>query len=221
MSNSLLYGLDIETDTAAGGLDPRVARVVAVALSSGAGETVFTGDEPDVLTALDAHLAACPAGVIVTWNGAAFDLPFLVHRARRAGVVLGLLLRADPAIVRHHPSSPETPFAYRGRWHHHRHLDAYRAYRRLTDPGTSCGLKAVARSAGLVPIEVDSAAIHELPPALLRRYVASDARVTRQLALRRWREISAFVDPPAPSTQEPVTPGTEQEGGSRPPPPTP
>ena len=49
----------------------------------------------------------------------------------------------------------------------------------------SCSLKAVARLVGLTPVEVDRARIHELPPAL-HAYVASDARLTRALAERRW-----------------------------------
>lgn len=215
---SLLYGFDIETDTAAGGLDPRVAGIVAVGLSSEDGEVVFTGSEAGVLIALDDHLAACPPGVIVTWNGSGFDLPFVAHRAWRAGVTLGLVLRPGPP--RPHrprrapgPGPPLVPTpTYLGSWHHHRHLDAYRAYRGLTDPEVSCALKAVARNAGLNPVEVDTAAIHALPLALLRRYVASDATVTRRLAERRWSEMGPFVDP--------VIPGTGRGGGPRPPPAT-
>ena len=39
--------------------------------------------EADVLRATDSALADLPPGVIATWNGAAFDLPFLAdHRAK-------------------------------------------------------------------------------------------------------------------------------------------
>ena len=81
----LLHGLDIETDTEAGGLDPRTACITAVAVASDGGTRVFDGAEADLLRALDVHVAALPAGVIVTWNGAAFDLPFLFDRAQRGG----------------------------------------------------------------------------------------------------------------------------------------
>src|SRR5688500_12385793 len=96
-----LYGLDIETDTSDDGLDPGVARVVAVGVSSvEAGDVVLTGDEAGVLTALDGHLADVDPGVVVTWNGGAFDLPFLAARAAVHGVPLGLELAWDPSAYR-------------------------------------------------------------------------------------------------------------------------
>ena len=52
-----LYGLDIETDTEAGGLDPSLARILAVAVSSTTGDVVFQGDESSILTRVDAFLA--------------------------------------------------------------------------------------------------------------------------------------------------------------------
>ncbi|HET9442738.1 MAG TPA: 3'-5' exonuclease [Acidimicrobiales bacterium] len=192
-----LYGLDIETDTAAGGLDPGRAAVVAVALSSdGIGQLVLTGAEPALLAALDAHLAELAPGVLVTWNGGAFDLPFLSTRAAAAGVRLGLELAWDGA--GHRPGRAPLPGhvgSYAATWHGHRHLDACRAWRRLSEPGEPCGLKAVARSQGLEPVEVDDpGGIHRLPLGDLRRYVASDALLARRLAELRWREVRRFVD---------------------------
>lgn len=193
------YGLDIETDTATGGLDPAVTRVLAVAVAGPEGEVVFAGPEAGLLRALDASLSAAPAGVVVTWNGAAFDLPFLADRARRAGVVLGLELVLDPSIVRHRAPLAGHLGAYRATWHAHRHLDAYRAYRGLS-AGTelSCGLKAVARRAGLAPVEVDASAVHRLSRSALTRYVASDASLARVLAESRWAEMVPHLDPAAP-----------------------
>ena len=43
----------------------------------------------------------------------------------------------------------------------------------------SCSLKAIARVVGLAPVEVDRERIHDLPPAELAAYVASDARLAR------------------------------------------
>jgi hypothetical protein len=67
----------------------------------------------------------------------------------------------------------------------------------------SCSLKAIARLVGLSPVEVDPEHIHELDPAALRAYVASDARLARVLAERRWPGAHSFVDdvvgPTAPS----------------------
>ena len=81
-----MYGLDIETDTTVDGLDPEVAAVVTVALSNDGFDEVFTGDEEAILHDLDARLAAVAPGVIATWNGAAFDLPFLADRAALHGI---------------------------------------------------------------------------------------------------------------------------------------
>ena len=192
-----LYGVDIETDTSVDGLDPAVSRVLAVAVSSEIdGDVIFTGAEAGILSAVDQHLAELPAGVIVSWNGAAFDLPFLADRARWAGVELGLELRWDGSL--HRPGRLPLPGhggAYRARWYDHAHVDAYRAWRALSDPGVPCGLKAVARVAGLDVVDVDDKRrIHRLGLAALRRYVASDAALTRRLATLRWPEVARFID---------------------------
>ncbi len=196
-----LYGIDIETDTTAGGLDPRVAAVVAVAIADDDGERVYDGGpgrEADVLAAVDADLARRPPGVLVTWNGAAFDLPFLADRAARAGVELGLRLHLDPCLAGRRPPLAGHAGAYRGTWHGHRHLDAYRLYRADVGPAlrVSCGLKSIARLVGLDVVEADGSSVHTLAAAELRAYVASDARATRQLALRRWPGAALAVDAP-------------------------
>lgn len=199
-----LYGLDIETDTSSDGLDPGVARVVAVAVSSGrAGDVVLTGAEAGVLAALDAHLADLAPGVLVTWNGGAFDLPFLAARAATVGVDLGLELAWDPRGYR--PGRTPLPGhlgTYAAGWYGHVHVDAYRAWRTLVDVDAPCGLKAVARAEGFDPVEVaDVARLHALPLAELRRYVASDASLARLLAERRWPDVRRFIDRLPPGGQ--------------------
>jgi DNA polymerase elongation subunit (family B) len=178
-----LYGLDIETDTSLDGLDPDRSGVIAVAVcpSDGTPEEVITSHGADeeiaLLRALDGHLAGLPPGVIVTWNGTRFDLPFLHRRATLTGTRIALTL--GPATA----------------WHGHRHLDAWRVYRSLTtDRSLSCSLKAVARRVGLDPIEEDPKEIHLLDEERLRRYVASDARLARLLAERVWHAATAFID---------------------------
>ncbi|HZU71125.1 MAG TPA: hypothetical protein VE990_00005, partial [Acidimicrobiales bacterium] len=80
--------------------------------------------------------------------------------------------------------------SYQASWHGHGHLDAYLAYRSLSEgSGESCALKAVARRAGLRVLEPDPTRIHELSPAQLRRYVANDARLALTLARARWSEV--------------------------------
>jgi DNA polymerase elongation subunit (family B) len=201
-----LYGLDIETDTSVDGLDPQVGRVLAVAVAHADGVTVLDdAHEADLLAGLERHLAGLAPGVLVTWNGARFDLPYLSTRASRGEVCLGLRLQADPTRV-HRPRPPgrgdaETGAAegepgYRACWGRHRHLDVYRCYRADVGPALHmrCSLKAVAALVGLAPIQVDTTRVHALDPDRLRAYVASDAACTRELARRRWANASAAVD---------------------------
>jgi DNA polymerase elongation subunit (family B) len=193
-----IYGLDIETDTRVDGLDPAVAPVVTVALSTPAGDEVFTGPERPLLAALDDALAALTPGVLATWNGAAFDLPFLADRAARHGLDVGLRLLLDRRIVTRRPPLPGHAGAYRATWHGHRHIDAYRLYRGDVGPALqiSCSLKLIARLVGLTPIEVDREQIHSLPDDVLEAYVTSDARLARLLAERRFPAAAGFVDQP-------------------------
>jgi DNA polymerase elongation subunit (family B) len=182
-----VYGLDIETDTSVNGLDPAVGGIVTVALSTASGDEVFDGPEIDILTAVDARLAGLAPGVVATWNGAFFDLPFLADRAAHRGVALGLRLTLDPRIPSRRDPLPGHRGAYRACWHGHRHVDAYQLYRSDVGPalGISCSLKAIARLVGLTPVEVDRARIHDLAPDALAAYVASDARLARLLTERR------------------------------------
>ncbi len=176
-----LYGLDIETDTSVDGLNPALSPIVAAAVATDAGDHVFQGPEPQILTQLDSLLARLAPGLVVTWNGAAFDLPFLAERARIVDAPIGLRLWTDPTLK-------SDPGAFRGRWYHHDHLDGYRVYRADVGRslGLSCGLKALSRLVGLEPIEVDRTALHLLDEDSVRSYVASDARLAKTLVLRRW-----------------------------------
>lgn len=159
-----------------------------MALSGDGFDVVFDDDdEAALLTAADAAVAELSSGVLVTWNGSGFDLPFIAHRAGLLGLDLGLVTVFDPTIPGRHEPLPGHPGRVRGRWHRLGHLDGYQAYR--ADVGQnlplSCGLKALARFVGLPVVEVDRARIHELPVAERRRYVASDAWLARALIERR------------------------------------
>lgn len=222
---SLTYGLDIETDTRRGGLDPRRAGVVAVAVSSAAGLAVVTGEERHLLAELDALLMELPPGVIVTWYGGVFDLPFLDVRARRHGLSLGLRLSelsARPSTPRlagapyHRPARP--PRRRRlAAWGPHAHLDACLAWRSLpSEAGRGAGLKEVARRNGLVPVEVDRSAIHLLSADTLRRYVASDAILCRLLALSHWDGLAPSIDAVATRPPSGLAP-PNRPSGDRPP----
>ena len=195
MRRTPIYGLDIETDTTVDGLDPRVSKIVAVALSTGNDE-LFEGPEDELLGALDERLAELPPGVLATWNGSAFDLPFIADRAARWRMRLGLQLVADPRIRHRHDPLPGHDHCYRAAWFGHSHLDAYRLYRDDVGPALriSCSLKSIARFVGLAPVEVDRARIHDLSREALHAYAASDARLARVLAERRWATAQRRVD---------------------------
>ncbi|HEY9555478.1 MAG TPA: hypothetical protein VIR58_02020 [Acidimicrobiales bacterium] len=191
-----VYGLDIETDTTVDGLDPAVASVLTVALVGPLTEEVFTGPEGSLLAELDARLGELQPGVVATWNGAAFDLPFIADRAALHGLPLGLRLQLDPTIASRHAPLPGHRGSYRARWYRHAHLDAYRVYRGDVGPALriSCSLKSIARFVGLAPMEVDRERIHDLTNEALHAYAASDARLARILAERRWATASRCID---------------------------
>jgi uncharacterized protein YprB with RNaseH-like and TPR domain len=201
-----VYGLDIETDTTENGLDPGVAAVVTVALAGPGYEEVFTGPEHRLLADVDARLAELEPGVLATWNGAAFDLPFLADRGALHGLPLGLRLQHDPSITLRRAPLPGHRGAYRASWYDHGHLDAYRLYRGDVGPALriSCSLKSIARFVGLAPIEVDRTRIHDLSNEALHAYAASDARLARILTERRWGTASRFIDRVAEGDAEPA-----------------
>lgn len=190
-----IYGLDIETDTTVDGLDPSVSRIVTIALSTGVDE-IFEGPEHEVLADVDERLADLEPGVIATWNGSAFDLPFIADRAARWRLRLGLKLVADPGIRHRHDPLPGHDHCYRAAWYGHGHLDAYRVYRDDVGPALriSCSLKSIARFVGLAPLEVDRTRIHDLSREALHAYASSDARLARVLTERRWSTAARRVD---------------------------
>lgn len=204
-----LYGLDIETDTSVDGLDPSRARVVAVALCTGdgdgAGDEVFLGDEASLLTRVDKRLRELEPGVLVTWNGSGFDLPFLAVRAARCRVELDLQLWDRGHGAAPTEPWPPPPLGVGGRWGAHGHLDGFRSYRAdvRRSLGLSCGLKAMARLVGLTPVEVDMDQLHTLAPDQLADYVASDARLARALVVRRGPAALAAVDRPGTGSLDP------------------
>ena len=203
-----LVGFDIETDTTHGGLDPETSSVVAAAIAphvaparlagstpeqralptadtacEGAGflePEVFLGDEADLLERVDQRIAALGPAILVTWNGARFDLPFVAHRAAVLGIELGLRLGGDAGSGEH--GGPA-----RWRWHQMVHLDGYRLYRGDVGRtfGLSCALKSLARLTGIRAVELDRSRLHTFSEAEVTEYVASDARVAVELVLRR------------------------------------
>lgn len=198
MKTEPYYGVDIETDTTANGLDPSVAEIVSIALwSPDVSEVIAGGTECERIERFVELLDSLPDGVAVTWNGSVFDVPFIEDRARMNGVATGFVLQADPAIIPKYDFLPGHTSGYRARLRRHRHADiayAYRGYAmdHLEPKGWS--LKPVARALGIEMVEVDRARVHELSPEEVASYNLSDARGTYLLAERLGKRLASYTD---------------------------
>jgi hypothetical protein len=158
---------------------------------------VFTGAEADILVNTDNQLAQLGAGLLVTWNGAGFDLPYVARRAEMLGIELGLDLTDDPR--RRSTRDPQRR-SVRGSWHDLIHLDGYLLYRADVGRslGISCGLKPLARFVGLEPVELDRRTLHLASQEQVAEYVASDARMATALVRRRMPAARSAADFPPP-----------------------
>ncbi len=189
-----IYGLDIETDTTHGGLDPAVSAVTAIALCGASFDDLWIGEEAAVLRALDERLADLPPGIIATWNGGSFDLPFLADRARLLGVDLGLHLCLDRRLTLRRAPLPGHAGAYRGAWHHHGHLDTFRLYGDTGGPAPWVSLRTIGRLLGLGGQAGGACRSHDLTNEALHAHAPSDARLARVLAMRRWSAATRLID---------------------------
>lgn len=202
--HATIYGLDIETDTTEDGLDPAVASVRAVALSGCSFDELYVGDEADILRSLDARLARLPTGIVATWNGSAFDLPFLADRARILGVDLGLKLCLDRRLTLHRAPLPGHAGAYRASWHDHGHLDTFRIYGRSEGASQRLSLRSLGRFVGIGAHDVHPARTQTLSNEALHACAPSDARLARVLAERRWPAAARMIDRVEWTEAEPV-----------------
>jgi hypothetical protein len=203
--HAAIYGLDIETDTTEDGLDPAVASVRAIALSGRTFDELYVGDEIDILRALDARLAGLPTGVVATWNGSAFDLPFLADRARILGIDLGLKLCLDRRLTLHRAPLPGHAGAYRASWHDHGHLDTFRIYGGGASAAQRLSLRSLGRLVGIGAQQVHPARTQTLSNEALHACAPSDARLARVLAERRWPAAARMIDRVEWTEAEPVS----------------
>lgn len=187
-----VYGIDMEIDTKAGVVDPAVAAVRSVAISGRNFDDLFTGSEVEILRDLDHRLSELPAGVLVSWNGSIFDLPYIAERARLIGVDLGLALCLDPRLTLGRRPLPGHAGAYRAAWGEHRHLDTFRLFGRSGADGPQGPMARLARRMGIGG--VPSRPAHDLTAEAVHAHAASDARLARVLAERRWPAALAMVD---------------------------
>lgn len=211
-----IFALDIETDTdGVNGLDPRESRITELAVATADESVVFADDsEAKLLYDANKYIQALQPGLIVTWNGAFFDLPFISDRVRKLRTdqhrtlkgALGfgdiyidrlrkfaMTLVPQPGLKPKYDYLPGHTTAYSLLWPTddtpdglvHSHLDISFAYKQFAaEQGIKHSLKPVARAASIEMIEVDRSKMHELTPQQRHDYAVSDVRGTRELALR-------------------------------------
>lgn len=186
-----VYGVDIET--APPGLDPRVAQITAIAAAGPNGVFVATSDTPDtefaMIDGFTGWLAQQPQGIVATWNGSAFDLPYIVDRALVSDDHYDTYgpIRLAPSADRPAKYDPLPGHAggYLAAVSGHDHVDIAHPYRPIVeDAGVKWSLKPTARHAGLDPVDPpDRANAGVLPVTDRIAYVLSDATITRDLAV--------------------------------------
>ena len=208
MAHHLVYGLDIETGYASDEAalseaetphlaDPSQTVTTRVVLSTAAGDEVFDGDEIELLTALDTKLARLAPGIVATWNGSGFDLPYLADRAGICGVRLGLHLAADRRIRTRSETLPGHGCTYRAAWYDHRHLDAALLYRSGRRPLIDVDelLRAIR-----LPVRIrNTTGPADLPGEELTHdaahaFATNDARLVRSMVEARLPSVSRHVD---------------------------
>lgn len=181
MSQPLVYGFDLCTDTTGSAIDPAINRITKIGLSTPAGEEIYDGEEGEILHLVDHRLAVLPPGVLVTWQGSILDLPLFTARAAATGLESGLRLRPD-----HRPAPAsvlldiEHPWC--SDWYSHRHLELRRVY----DTGN--------RWWNPMRNKLDPESMIPPPDALVCRDPSRDARLARVLAERRWPQARKYVD---------------------------
>lgn len=181
-----LVSLDIETDTSGGGgLDPTTSTIVAASLAYSDSDKVDVLDgssEVEILQGIERVLST-RTGLLISWNGAGFDLPFLSARYRITGTATSLRVAVDTNIPAKYAPPPGLGLPVRSSWNHLAHVDIAYLYAGVAREGNvKWSLKSVAKHLGYSPVEVDRERVHALSTEEIREYVASDAHVTMKLA---------------------------------------
>lgn len=190
-----VYGFDIETDTRIDGRNPHVAAVITAAVADLSGPVVVAaGDEASILRAVNEAFAALPPGIVVTWNGAGFDLPFWLVRCAAHGIDPGWAVAPVPGESKYEPL-PGMAARYGGRIAGHRHTDiAWPHQATAARLGVAWSLKPLAHALGIDAVVAERERAGELSRHELVTYCASDAHVTARLAVLLGDELATSVD---------------------------
>lgn len=171
------YGLDIEINAGDGVVDPVTAAVTKIAVSAGRSDVAFVGSETEILRGVNDYLNTLAPGVLATWNGSIFDLPFIADRARIVGIELDLVLVADPNGRMGRQPLPGHRGSHKARWGEHRHLDTYRLH---GSHGSGWG-----HLVGRARRQSQAVNTNDLLNEALHANAVNDARLARVLAERR------------------------------------
>jgi DNA polymerase elongation subunit (family B) len=190
----MLVGFDLETFTdgtdptgAPLGLDPRYTHIISAAVwTDNSHEFFVNASERKLLSAVNEFFMdiADKESVVVTWNGANFDLPFVVTRAAANDLKTGISYVTSPLRPPKYRTCPGFDGGLLASWGGLDHVDImypYKAYAEEHDIKYS--LKPVTTYLGLDPIEVDATKMQDLSDQELEAYNLSDVRVTHGAAL--------------------------------------
>ncbi len=215
-----IWAFDIETDTSGTslpggpppGLDPRVGRVTSIAVASDTHAWVLTHpDEAHLISMFSEWLLLdiAPDDIIATWNGGAFDWPYVAHRAALRNVHLPATLTAHPNRKPKYeplPTFPAGVAAVRlGAGHHVDIAVPYKSW--AARRGVRWSLKDVAAEAGFPAMTSGTGAdVGDLDPAHLAAYNLSDSWLTLRLARRIRPMLTAHADHRPGTTPQENTP---------------
>lgn len=145
-------------------------------------------DEPWLIARLRETWASLPPGIVLTWNGAVFDGPFVSARSVHLG--LGRWFDLVPNLQISPKYEPQPGFAQFGydpvfpaSRGVHGHTDVAYAMRAWAEEhGCHWSLKPVARAFGIDVIEVDREHMEKLSTSERAAYCLSDVAATYRLA---------------------------------------
>lgn len=197
------WAFDIETDVHApqvdpdipAGLDPRAGEITSIAWASDRGATVRTGSEPRILAAFKFWLhTLTPDDVVYTWNGGAFDWPYLRHRFQLNDLSAPFELTGydyddrEPKYERLPTSAGVMRVALDSGA---THVDVAWAWRRwCRDRGVRWSMKPLAEHLGITPLVVGRGSdVGDMTVTELAAYNLSDVDLTLRLADRCSTEI--------------------------------
>jgi hypothetical protein len=189
-----IYAFDFETDNSQGhGLNPLMAGITDIALATGTGETALNPSlgEQKLLDLFRDAVQALPAGIIGTWGGTHFDVPYLRTRMGITGCPEhGFTFTPTPEFAPKYQVLPgsDSGFTFTARSLVDGglilHFDvAYACKPHAERLGVPWRLKPFAEAIGLDVIELDRTRLHEYTEEERRAYNVSDARATREIIL--------------------------------------